>query len=215
MSQPEKRLLDINVTAPHKRILPGNAEIEFSMKRLDLFDAVTRKLGMPQEIVCHKQPHTYTPCSFAFLLQFRQRRPHGNVLDPIIELDTVAVDDTVMPFVIDCEIGINRQLFACLVINHRAEQRLRVRRSAGRGFISVRQIGHHVHANAFGVKIMARSDPGFYGFVVQHSFIVSFPKGLTILHGWQRGLILLRQIRPARIKELLYKNYFFLFLNSI
>lgn len=194
-----KELPGINVTAPHKRMSLGNVEIEFSMKRFDLFDAVatvTRKLGMPRKIVRRKQPHTYTPHSFALLLQFRQRRSRGNVLDPIIELDAVAVGDTVVPlaFVVDREIGINRQLFACLVISHGAEKRLRVRRSADHRLVSVRQISHHVHANTFGIEIMARSDSGFYGSVVQHSFIVSLPEGLTILHGRQRGLILLRQI---------------------
>jgi len=118
------------------------------------------------------------------------------VLDSIIELDAVTVGDVVvlLVLIVDREIGANRQQFARLVICHRAKQRLRVRRPDGRGLISARQIGQHVHGATFGIEIMVRSNLNIRDPVIYYILVISLPKGLAIPHGRQRGLILHGQI---------------------
>lgn len=123
------------------------------------------------------------------------------MLDSIIKFDAVTVDDVVVMLVIDREIRVDRQQFVCLVICHRAEQRLRVRRPDDRRLVLARKIGHYMHGGTFGVKIMIRSDLSIRDFIVHHVFVISLPEGFAIPHGWQCGLVLHGQIRSANKNE--------------
>lgn len=136
--------------------------------------------------------HTYTPRLLALFLRLRGRPALRNVLDSIIEPDTVTIGDIIVVAVLVpvCEIGANSQQFARLVVNHGTEQNFRIRRPDGCRVILARKIGHHVHSDALGIEIMTRTDPGVHRSVVQHALIVPFPKWLQILHRWQGGPIL-------------------------